>query len=106
MTGRVHTTTPESVPGEASSSVSTRWQRVAGSLSRRTLTSLVVSIPTSTWPLRIEGAAAWVWEALDTPRDIDSIVTEMTLDGELADAAGDVVRTLRTLEAVGLVECV
>ena len=106
MTGRVLAKTPESMPHGASSPTATTWRRVAGSLVRRTPTSLVVSVPASAAPLRIEGAAVSVWESLDTPRRIDGVVAVLArhgaCDGEVL--AGDVARTLHALAAAGLVE--
>jgi hypothetical protein len=56
--------------------------------------------------MRIEGAAACVWESLSTPRDIAEIVAEITReDAPPADLAADVARTLHSLAAAGLVEC-
>jgi hypothetical protein len=107
MTGRVNATpTPDRVSRGASSTSGARWQRVTGSLVRRTPRSLVVAVPATAAPLRIEGAAALVWESLDTPRAIEEVVTEMSREGaSLSDLAGEVARTLRALETAGLVEC-
>jgi len=106
MTGRVLAKTPESMPLGASSVPATRWRRVAGSLVRRTPTSLVVAVPASAAPLRIVGAAACVWESLDTPRDIDDVVAVMAHrgigDGDVV--VDEVARTLHALAAAGLVE--
>ena len=106
MTGRVHAKTPESMLLGASPVPGARWRRVAGSLVRRTPTSLVVAVPASTAPLRIEGAAACVWESLDTPRGIDDVVAMIAHDGDLDGdvLAGEVVEILDALAAAGLVE--
>ena len=106
MTGRVLAKTPESMPLDASSVPATRWRRVAGSLVRRTPTSLVIAVPASTAPLRIVGAAACVWESLDTSRDLDDVVGLIAADGAgAADVLADeVARTLHALAAAGLVE--
>ncbi|MGZ4242489.1 MAG: hypothetical protein ACXVQ7_12885 [Actinomycetota bacterium] len=94
------------MPLGASSVSGTRWRRVAGSLVRRTPTSLVVAVPASTAPVRIEGAAACVWESLDLPRGIDDVVAVIAHDGDFdVDVlAGEVARTLDALAAAGLVE--
>jgi hypothetical protein len=94
------------MPLGASSVPATRWRRVAGSLVRRTPTSLVVAIPASAAPMRIEGAAAWVWESLDAPRDVDAVVASIGSDdsGDRGVLAEEVTQTLHALAAAGLVE--
>jgi len=106
MTGRVLAKTPESMPLGASSVPATRWRRVAGSLVRRTPTSLVIAVPASAAPVRIEGAAACVWELLDSPRDLDDVVAAVGHDrpDDREVVADDVARTLDALAAAGLVE--
>src|SRR6476469_10014541 len=99
MTDRVNATpTPEQAPSDGPTSLGTRWQRVDGSLVRRTPRSIVISVPAVTAPLRIEGAAAHVWDALASPRGLDEVVAALASEaGSTDDLAGDTARALQAL---------
>jgi hypothetical protein len=67
----------------------------------------VISVPALTAPLRIEGAAAYVWDALASPRGLDDVVAALASEAgaPTVDLAGETARALQALAHAGLVVC-
>lgn len=84
-----------------------RYRRHPAAIWRATARFLVVAVPPSP-PTRVVGSAGAVWHALDTPKRVSDVVTEL---GEMTtsdhgEVARDVLALLEELVALGLVEVV
>lgn len=51
------------------------WRRADDVLTRRTPLSILVMPPGASEPLRLQGAAAYVWEALEQPASDERLTT-------------------------------
>jgi hypothetical protein len=83
------------------------WERIPGALERWAPSFLLVASPGGGAPVKVEGCAIPVWEALATPGSVAAVV------GAVADATGsdrlaiadDVEAALVALRDVGIVVC-
>jgi hypothetical protein len=83
-----------------------RWRRLpdaAWTGDERRIVAARTSPPDPEGPRILEGAAAWVWLALDGPVTSDEVAARIAADGDPATAADDVRRALADLESAGLV---
>jgi len=53
------------------------WRRSTQVMSRVTPRSVLVALPTTNAPYKLEGAAAFVWSALDVPATEEALVASL-----------------------------
>jgi hypothetical protein len=70
------------------------WQRNPHALHRPTPSAVLVAVPTSPAPLRVEGAAAYVWNSLETRSTLSEIVAAVAAEtGRPADQIQEPIAT-------------
>jgi hypothetical protein len=81
------------------------WRKNESALTRRTTRSVLVLAERSDEPVRLDGFAMMVWDALDVPssdeRLVDSVAARTGADGPALRA--DVVATRRALGDIGAI---
>ncbi len=53
------------------------WRRNSNVMSRVTPRSVLLALPAGEGPVKLEGAAAFVWDALDVPATQDTLVATL-----------------------------
>jgi len=81
------------------------WQRDPCALHRVTPSGILIAVATSDDPFRIEGAAAYVWNALETRATLDEIVTAVsaTTDRSADEVRVAIAAALPQLESAGAI---
>ena len=94
-------------PGGRDAAVSaTRWRRRVDVLQRRVADTWVLLAVDGDEPLLLEGTGAAVWELLEEPRELSTLVEAFAdaTDGSPDTIRDDLTTFLTDLEASGLVE--
>ena len=89
----------------AGNATQTPQRRARGLVARNTDLVVMVKGPTMTDPLKLEGLARAVWDALDAPRTADEIIALVAERHRVAtdELRGEVESTVRMLAAAEIV---
>lgn len=81
------------------------WRRMPGALERRAPTFVLVASPEGGTPVKIEGGAIAVWDALAVPGPLGAVVQAVSVatGADSPSIAGDIEAALVALDHAGIV---